>query len=322
MAKSKRSQNVSPKARKALATAYEILVRDVLSDLYRRKEATSKVKHNVFLPAKAKDLAGRSVMRQADVFVELTSDQKSESLVVQAKNWTSPIRLPIVDSLSGMLSSLDGSHRGMLVTPSRYQKGAVLVAKQQGLELCVLRESHSKDFSDGKIPELTGEVVMVGTYSENVQIHVSQEAYLAYENELRIVGSKPPEAVDIFDADGQCIGNFADIHKLIHDQLNSTGSYDYSDEYTTSQPLFLKIHGLLIEILRIRGRFLRKELCRRTFSNKVTHIFGSLFSEEVFLVDRERRVIAPGEEFSAATEWIDMKEHFPHWFDTESPGVV
>lgn len=311
------AHHASAVCKKSPATEYELLVCDVLKAIFGRDKKALDVRHDMKLPTIATDSSGKPVVRQADVYAEF-ADQQALSLVVQAKNWKSPIQLPTVDSLSGMLASLAQKHQGMLVTSSRFQRGAVLVAKQQGLELCVLRRTTPADFSDGKVPEINGHIRMIGYYSDKVQIRVPTESFCNHEIALKELGKTKPADVLLYDEAGQNVGTMDDLHSLIHRRFHRSRDYDCEQEFEVCVPLFVHVNDQPVRILSISGRFSGRELCRKSFANKISHVFGSLNSGDIFLVDMYRRVLKPGEDLSAETEAIDMKEYFPHWFGEES----
>lgn len=301
------------KERKKLATEYELLSRDVLENLFLRNREDAVVEHDMPLPSRAIDRKGKPLMRQADVYAKFPQSGK-KSLVVQAKHWTSPIRLPIVDSLVGMMFSLKEPCEGMLITPTRYQRGALLLAQQLGLELCILRRTTPKDFKDGRIPEIDAEIVMMGYLSDKVQVFIPREQAQRFPSELKELSSLQPEEVQLYSSSGDLIGTMVDLHKIVQSKFQSKLTYDEYAEFSIEPPVFLKLAGTLVELGAIRGQFSRRELYRQKIQNKVTHVFARLNTREVYLVDQKKELTIPGENITAQTGWIDMKKYFPHWF--------
>lgn len=295
--------------RKAEATRYEILVAQVLKGLYGRNQIKASVEHDVDLPAIARNAAGAAVMRQVDVYA-VFDDCNFQPLVVQAKNWKSPIGLPIVDSMNGMLSSLEQKCRGMIVTPSRYQSGAVSVARQQGLELCVLRSTQDIDFAKGKIPVVKGEVSVFVTVSEQVQINVCIGDFEKYTDELKVLASIDPDDLSLFNESDVLVGCMSDLHAYVHSRFPRSENYSFSKKFVINVPLYLQVQGAKIRIYGFSGNFSNREVGRMSYFNKITHLFHSQFSDKVFLIDELHRVLVPGEQLSAVTECIDMRNIF------------
>jgi len=314
----KKNTKVSKKRKQSVR--FEQFSRDILAGLYEKKKIGAKVTHNVSLPSKAIKEDGEPLMRQVDVFVEF-EDKSQSPFVVQCKNWTSAIPLPIVDSLIGMVSTLEQQCRGMIVVPNRFQKGAVVLAKQVGLELCILRPIKATDFADRIIPKIDAWAVMRGLSSDQVQIEIPIAFSKIYAKQMKRLSKVEPVEVRTYDSNGDQIGTMKDLHDAIHKSFNSEKDYD---EYLTCEPIqktFLKINNDLGEILKIRGRFRGKCLEKKRLKNSISHIFGSSRSEDVYLIDEKRNVIKPGEEFSADTGWFDLKKHFPHWFEDDNVAV-
>jgi hypothetical protein len=304
----------SATAQQAAAREYEQLVQRVLEGLYLQQHQNVVVKHNVQLPCKARTSTGAAITRQVDVLAQFVGAEHQQDLVVQAKNWNHPISLPVIDSLSGMLISLEKPHRGMMVTSSYFQKGAILVAQQQGLELCVLRQSRAMDFSEGKIPTIDAQLHLMSTRTDDVQLMIKPSDLELFGELFKNAQNANPTEVKLYNEAGDEVGTMAELHQLAHKELEAEREYDEFREYRTKPRVFLRANDHLIEIIAFRGRFSRKEVYRKKLANTLTHTLAKLNSQEVFFLDTKGKISTAGEEFSESTEWIDMKKYFPDWF--------
>lgn len=302
------------------ATQYEQFSRDVLAGLYERRKLNADVTHHVFLPSQVTDEKGKPLMRQVDVFVDF-HDKSNKPFVVQCKNWKSAIPLPIIDSLVGMLSTLEQPCRGMFVAPSNYQKGALLTARHKGLELCILRPTMPTDFAERKIPSIDAWVTLRGIKSDQVQIEIPTTFSRKHSKKIRRLAQLKPGDIPIYDVDCKQIGTLEKLHDDVHERLGRERDYDEYQCCSPDQRTFLKINRDFGEIIKIRGRFKAESLEKKRMKNSISHIFGSSSTEEVFLIDEKRNVIKPGEEFSAETDCFDLKKHFPEWFKDEDIAV-
>lgn len=310
----KKAKKISNKNSKMMSpTEYEMLSRDVLADYYSKKNRSAVVTHDVDLPSKANDDDGRAVMRQVDVLAEF-EDGKEKDIVVQCKNWTSSITLPVVDSLVGMLSGLQRSCKGIFVTPKGYQSGALRLALQQGLELCILRRTTASDFKNNEIPTIDGWVIMRGIRSDDVQIEIPIEFSKKYSEEFKLIGKRSPDELPIFDVSGTKIGTMNDLHREVHNHLGLTNEYDEALLCTPEPRTYLKINDDLVEIVKLRGRFTGKNLERKVLRNSLAHVFGNMNTGEILFVDEKNRLSKPGEDLCAETECFDLKQYYPHWF--------
>jgi Restriction endonuclease len=113
---------------------YELLVREIYQQMLDQDQAQNVVvQHNV-------QKQGRATSHQIDVYWELCLGGVTHKVAVQAKRWKNPIRKGDVLTFKGVLEDLPGTI-GIMVTSSRYQKGAVDVAKAAGIMICNLQEN-------------------------------------------------------------------------------------------------------------------------------------------------------------------------------------
>jgi Restriction endonuclease len=113
---------------------YELLVRAIYQQMLDQDQVQNVVvEHNV-------QKQGLTTNHQIDVYWEFCVGGVTHKVAVQAKRWRSPIRKGDVFTFKGVLDDLPGTS-GIMVTSSRYQKGAIDVAKAYGIVICSLGES-------------------------------------------------------------------------------------------------------------------------------------------------------------------------------------
>lgn len=109
-------------------------MREIYQQMLDQDQAQNVVvQHNV-------QKQGRATSHQIDVYWELCLGGVTHKVAVQAKRWRNPIRKGDVLTFKGVLEDLPGTI-GIMVTSSRYQKGAVEVAKAAGIMICNLQEN-------------------------------------------------------------------------------------------------------------------------------------------------------------------------------------
>jgi hypothetical protein len=119
---------------------YELLVREIYQQMLDQDQALNVVvQHNV-------QKMGRATSHQLDVYWEFCLGGVTHKVAVQAKRWKNPIRKSDVLAFKGVLEDLPGTV-GIMVASSRYQKGAVEVAKAAGIMICNLQENLAAPFS-------------------------------------------------------------------------------------------------------------------------------------------------------------------------------
>ena len=123
----------------ASSKGYELLVREIYQQMLDQDQAQNVVvQHDV-------QKQGRATSHQIDVYWELCLGGVTHKVAVQAKRWKNPIRKGDVLTFKGVLEDLPGT-LGIMVTSSRYQKGAVEVAKAAGIMICDLQENLGSSF--------------------------------------------------------------------------------------------------------------------------------------------------------------------------------
>jgi hypothetical protein len=90
------------------------------------------VKHNA-------TLQGRLSTHQIDVYWKFEVGGVEYQTIVQARDWESKIKQGHILEFKGVLDDIPGQPRGIYVTRSGYQKGALTLAHACGIELFVLR---------------------------------------------------------------------------------------------------------------------------------------------------------------------------------------
>lgn len=162
-----------------------------------------EVKHDV-------TLTGIKTTHQIDVYWEFEVGGIRYVTIVQAKDWMSAVDQGELLKFYGVLEDLPTQPRGVFVTRTGYQEGALNYARAQGILLYELREPTD---SDRKSRMLTINVDLSAYLSHTTQaqlIHddhwVSEEAVRLQLNEVpRIRFGKELEEVILFDESGRGI---------------------------------------------------------------------------------------------------------------------
>lgn len=124
--------------------AYESLVEDVFKQIMEQDNVqTLKIEKNKKLP-------GKTTTHEIDVYWEFSIGRIQYSAVIQAKDWGTKVPQGEILKLKAILEDVPGQPRGIFVTRTGYQKGAIDVAKANGVLLYEFREPNEKDWK-GKI---------------------------------------------------------------------------------------------------------------------------------------------------------------------------
>jgi hypothetical protein len=155
------------------------------------------VKHDV-------TLAGKTTTHQIDVYWEFEVGGIRYVTVVQAKDWMSAVDQGELLKFNSVLTDLPSQPRGVFVTRTGYQEGALNYARAQGILLYELREPTN---SDRKGRMLSVNVDLSAYLSHTTQVQVipddrwvyGEVARLQLNEVLRIRFGKELEEVILFD---------------------------------------------------------------------------------------------------------------------------
>jgi hypothetical protein len=122
------------KKKKNTGRPYELLAQAIWQALNDQEGVTNvKVQCNV-------TLQGNLTSHEIDVYWEFERSGVTYRTVVQAKDWVNPVKQEQLIAFKKVLEDLPGQPRGIFVTRTGYQRGALQVAKATGIELFELRQ--------------------------------------------------------------------------------------------------------------------------------------------------------------------------------------
>lgn len=294
--------------------SYEIFGSKAVEALFKYRNLTASVKHDVFLNSKALDEKNEPVKRQIDIFAQFNEDGQERSLVIEAKNWKSSISVLIVDSLIGKLSTLETLCHGMIIAPSRFQKGAVTIAKQAGLILYILRKVQPEDFVEGKVPSVKADIGLAAMKVTGLQVRVapnlSAEVMQGVEQLLN-----GPEDIQLFDRAGEPLTTLRGVLDEVGNIFNDRTEKKTDFQFGFSEPISFNLKtGHSVPLHEIKGVFSWEFIGQYNLENRFEYLLASPTEKEILFLDSNMEVKKIGDELSVCTEWIDMKKYFPEWF--------
>jgi hypothetical protein len=145
---------------KRTGRSYEKLTQQILAEALNSNDVRSiEVKHDV-------TLTGRTTDHQIDVYWEFERGGIKYITLVQAKDWATRVEQGELLKFKAVLDDLPSQPRGVFVTRTGYQKGALAFAAAHGILVYVLPEPIGTDFP---------------------QIDVSLSIYSPYAADIRLV---------------------------------------------------------------------------------------------------------------------------------------
>lgn len=112
---------------------YELITKMIFEQILMREDLrTVDVKHDV-------TLKGLTTTHQIDVYWTFEIGRIFHTVIVQVKDWNSPVTQGELLKFRAVLNDLPNQPRGVFVTRTGYQKGAREVAEANGILLYELR---------------------------------------------------------------------------------------------------------------------------------------------------------------------------------------
>ena len=126
-----------------LGDNYELFVQAIFRAILDSEAKGTQKNICVELKKKLKDNTG--TIREFDIYWEYELCGFVYKTVIECKDYSSPVSIEKIDALVGKLKDLPGI-RGIFATKNGYQRGAKTKAKQNNIELLVVREVNDDDF--------------------------------------------------------------------------------------------------------------------------------------------------------------------------------
>lgn len=141
---------------------YESLVEQVFVQLMEQDSVK-----NIHVE-KNKVLQGKTTTHEIDVYWEFILGGIKYSTIIQAKDWTSRVPQGEMLKLKAILEDLPGQPRGIFVTKTGYQSGAIDVARANGIITYELREPIDSDW-EGRIKTI---ILNLTAYVPNMKVNI------------------------------------------------------------------------------------------------------------------------------------------------------
>jgi len=151
------------------ATEFELFTQRVYQKLVNNDVLKpTKVQHNV-------KLQGRSGCKhQIDVYWEYEKNGQFHRVVIECKNYKSPISIGKVRDFYGVLADLNDNIKGVMVSSIGFQKGAKKYAEEYGISLRELRAPTRDD--------IAGEITTIFHIDRTRCLYLIDEEYAKQKN--------------------------------------------------------------------------------------------------------------------------------------------
>lgn len=226
---------------------YEKLTQYIFDQIVNQRQVnTIDVQHNVILQ-------GKSTSHQIDVYWKFEVGGEEYSAIVQAKDWKSKVPQKEMLAFNDIIRDLPYGTKGIFVSQTGYQKGAIDVAKTNGITIYELRPPISSDW-DGYIKTIDISIEIKTPVYENLEIFIDEE-WLKEHSEIQIESGLHFCCAGedyLYDENNVPYMTFKDIIMFLVNQNPNEVKYA---EYIFDKDTFAVIENNLIKIKGIKGDF-------------------------------------------------------------------
>ena len=226
---------------------YEKLTQYIFSQIVNQNDALNiDVQHDVVLQ-------GRTTTHQIDVFWKFSFGGIEYLTVIQAKNWKNKVKKSDMLSFKGTVEDLPFGTKGIYVSLSGYQSGAIEVAKACGILAYELRPPKTEDWK-GFFKIINLEVACSTPIYRDLAVLLDKEWADDADTVLPEEGScvSCEEADTLFDSELKPYWSVSDMCAML---ANRNPDSVKKEIYSFEKDTYLLINGKYLKLKSIGGYF-------------------------------------------------------------------
>lgn len=226
---------------------YEKLTQYIFNQIVNQQQVnTIDVQHDVILQ-------GKSTSHQIDVYWKFEIGGEEYSTIVQAKDWKTKVPQKEMLAFNDIIRDLPYGTRGIFVSQAGYQKGAIDVAKANGITIYELRPPKSSDW-DGYIKTIDIQLEIKRPVYENIEISIDEEwlnehPEIKLENKYHFSCAAKDCLYDEYNAP------YMTFEELIMSLVNKNPDCINYLEYQFERKTFVIIKDYYVKLKLIKGDF-------------------------------------------------------------------
>ena len=226
---------------------YEKLTQYIFNQIVNQNQVDNiDVQHNVIIE-------GKSTTHQIDVFWKFEVGGEEYCAIVQAKDWKSKVPQKEMLAFNDIIRDLPYGTRGIFVSLSGYQKGAIDVAKANGITIYELRPPKSEDW-DGFIKTINLQINAKFPVYENMVLSIDGK-WAQKQDEL----SLPDKGLMCFDTDDKFYDEhgvaYITLTQLLQDLAEKNSDGVKHTIYNFDKATFTYVSGKYVKVNGIEGDF-------------------------------------------------------------------
>lgn len=232
---------------------YEKLTQEVFDQIINRQGvSTIDIQHDIVLQ-------GRTTKHQIDVYWKFEIGGIKYHTIIQAKDWKSRVPQKEMLAFSEILSDLPSGTKGIFVTKTGYQDGAIEVAKARGIALYLLRNPSEADWA-GHMRNLHFTIHLNFPHRSNLTIVLDNDWIISQNLNISELenGQYYTQATPLFNPAGVQIGSIGDIIKSLENGCGNDNTEEHTKHLVHSfeETAYMAIpDGKLVKVKEISGDF-------------------------------------------------------------------
>ena len=226
---------------------YDKLTQKIFSQIVNQNSVQNiNVQHDITLP-------GKTTSHQIDVYWEFEVGGLQYQTVIQAKDWKNKVKKEQMLAFKAILDDLPSGTKGVFVSKSGFQSGAIEVAQAHGIKIFELRKPTDSDWI-GKMTELDVEIHLQKPYANNLALELDKQ--WVSDNSINIqalpLGKNFHQNYEVINSNKVHVCFVWDIVK---DFLNKAPEQETYCEKIFDDAFIAMQDGCLVKIKRFSGHF-------------------------------------------------------------------
>lgn len=226
---------------------YEKLTQYIFSQIINQNQAENiDVQHDVIL-------SGKTTSHQIDVYWKFDLGGIEYCTVIQAKEWKNKVKQSDMLAFKAILDDLPSGTKGIYVSLSGYQSGAIDVAKAHGITIYELRPPKAEDW-DGYIKTINLDISCATPIYRDLVILIDKEWADAKGVLLPAEGSQLScDDCDIlYDSSLEPYWSIFEVCSML---ANRNADSVKHEEYEFEKDTFICYNGTYIRLKKVGGTF-------------------------------------------------------------------
>lgn len=266
---------------------YEKLTQNVFSQILNQTAVnTIDVQHDVILQ-------GITTTHQIDVYWEFDFSGIKYRTIIQAKDWKNKVPQKEMLAFKAIIDDLPSGTKGIYVSKSGYQSGAVEVAKKHGISIYCLREPSDEDW-DGMIKTLELNFDIKSPVYKDISVEFDGEWFKTnIPNYKDYVGGKIFDVNSVlYDDTGKKLYVLKDImQKLISQSPEGITKQIYEFENNVYLPLDDEVKAKVVNISGEVGYKIHHRTLKIDGGELIGWILKDIIADTTFTFDKQQKLL-------------------------------